>query len=584
MKIIKIGVAVGVAFIAFAGMWYTISPVSFKSSAQKVPLYASLSGAQGSVQKMNDPFREVRERGAAKEPARSSITVDAAVSKGPLQHFWSGAGHDLFYENFSYIGARYLYLHLAKENKKGRFVKYWRSHNIFSDKDAPWQKDSGTQVYRLGEDGKPTYNWKKIDQVFDFILAAGMTPIVEYGFMPELLTSDPKRIGDWGAANVAPPKDYTLWRQLVEATTRHLRERYGKQVRSWYFEVWNEPDLYYHFWRESAPGSNKTDIAEYLKLYDYTVAGIEDADPELKIGGPAIAGDLGVMEAFLKHVDTGKNYVTGSVGSRLDFISFHKYGNINEHVLPGTKNVIDKVLQVNRKRFGKLPVIVSEYGPTTTSKANWKNEPYSAAWVAGTITGLLWLSDKYGPSYLPTGMVFWSAIGENFKGGSGMLGSHIIDGKLETFARGPVLQVFDMLSHLGNERLQINGSKYGSPVHALATRGENGEYAVLLYRLRGRNSKGLKPVTIDLKLSEIRPGTYRRVEYTIDEKRNNPFAYLVKKGGPKNLGEEGFAMFEKLNKLLPDGPSEKLVLKDTFSAEISLSVNSVCLVLLTPEK
>ena len=50
------------------------------------------------------------------------------------------------------------------------------------------------------------------------------------------------------------------WRDLVDAFIRHLRERYGvAEVRQWYFEVWNEPNLEY-FW--------SGDAQDYLRLYD----------------------------------------------------------------------------------------------------------------------------------------------------------------------------------------------------------------------------------------------------------------------------------------------------------------------------
>ena len=44
--------------------------------------------------------------------------------------------------------------------------------------------------------------------------------------------------------NVTPPKSYNEWEYLVESFTRHLVERYGfDEVKNWYFEVWNEPNL-----------------------------------------------------------------------------------------------------------------------------------------------------------------------------------------------------------------------------------------------------------------------------------------------------------------------------------------------------
>ena len=57
--------------------------------------------------------------------------------------------------------------------------------------------------------------------------------------------------------------------------------RYGKaEVESWYWEVWNEPDIGY--W-QSTP-------EEYFKLYDYSADAVKRALPGIRIGGPTTTG------------------------------------------------------------------------------------------------------------------------------------------------------------------------------------------------------------------------------------------------------------------------------------------------------
>ena len=119
------------------------------------------------------------------------------------------------------------------------------------------------------------------------------------------------------------PKDYNRWRELIATVVGHLVDRYGaKEVETWYFELWNEPDLDY-YWKGS--------IEEFCKLYDYTVAGIVDVLPSAYIGGPATTGPLEeanllLFGCFLSHCRNGNNYVTNEIGSRLDFITFHVKG------------------------------------------------------------------------------------------------------------------------------------------------------------------------------------------------------------------------------------------------------------------
>lgn len=66
---------------------------------------------------------------------------------------------------------------------------------------------------------------------------------------------------------------------MVEKFLHFLFERYDrKEVRSWYFEVWNEPDLPIFF-----KGKQK----DYFKLYEATARTIKKVDDKLLVGGPA---------------------------------------------------------------------------------------------------------------------------------------------------------------------------------------------------------------------------------------------------------------------------------------------------------
>ena len=53
---------------------------------------------------------------------------------------------------------------------------------------------------------------------------------------------------------------------------------------SWYFELWNEPDIFY--WSGTA--------AEYCKLFDYTEHAVHEVLPEARLSGPAVTGIFAV--------------------------------------------------------------------------------------------------------------------------------------------------------------------------------------------------------------------------------------------------------------------------------------------------
>lgn len=177
--------------------------------------------------------------------------------------------------------------------------RYIRMHGLLTD-------DMG--VYGYDGDGNVHYNFQYIDVLYDYILSLGMKPFVELGFMPKALASGDKTIF-WWEGNVTPPNDYERWAELIRQLVLHLTERYGaNEVKSWYFEVWNEPNLD-GFWAGSQD--------EYFKLYQYTAQTIKQINPDYRVGGPATAGAAWVPETI---TFCNKNKVP------IDFISTHTYG------------------------------------------------------------------------------------------------------------------------------------------------------------------------------------------------------------------------------------------------------------------
>jgi xylan 1,4-beta-xylosidase len=171
-------------------------------------------------------------------------------------------------------------------------------HGLFCD-------DMG--VYRE-EQGKPKYNWQYIDELYDFLHSLGMKPFVGLGFMPSALASGNKTIF-WWKGNVTPPKDMNKWADFMKAFVTHCKERYGDdEVKTWYFEVWNEPNLSGVF-----AGTQQ----QYFDLYAATARAIKSVNPDYKVGGPATAG-CGWITEFIQFCD--KNKVS------VDFVSTHTYG------------------------------------------------------------------------------------------------------------------------------------------------------------------------------------------------------------------------------------------------------------------
>ena len=128
--------------------------------------------------------------------------------------------------------------------KKQCDFKYIRMHGLLTDDMA---------VYTTDSKGNPQYNFMYVDALIDFLQGIGMKPFVELGFMPNALASGKETIF-WWRGNVTPPSDYNKWGDLVKNLTQHFTERYGaEEVKTWYFEVWNEPNLSPGFWTGHKP-------------------------------------------------------------------------------------------------------------------------------------------------------------------------------------------------------------------------------------------------------------------------------------------------------------------------------------------
>jgi len=248
------------------------------------------------------------------------ISVDAKAAGKPLVHFWSkvvGAGR-------ANEGLRATWQEeLATAHAEAGF-EYVRFHGLFHD---------DMFVYRENEQGAPIYNFQYIDDLFDRMLAKGVRPFVELGFVPKELASVTGTTF-WWQANGSPPTDYGKWSGLVEACVSHWIARYGAtEVRRWYFEVWNEPNLHGFF-----AGTQK----QYFELYKVTVGTIKKIDPALRVGGPATSNFNLDEDAIKKARALGKAFDPMTIpwkpvwiedflsycktnGLAVDFVSTHPY-------------------------------------------------------------------------------------------------------------------------------------------------------------------------------------------------------------------------------------------------------------------
>lgn len=199
--------------------------------------------------------------------------------------------------------------HLATAQKVMGY-RYCRFHAIFDDDMA---------VVVRNPDSTLTFQWHQVDKVYDALLKIGIRPFVEINPMPTALASGNQRMFGY-QMNVTPPKSYTEWSYFIEAFGKHLVQRYGlNEVRQWYFEVWNEPNLGAFF------GGDKSD---YFKLYSATAIALKKVDNGLRVGGPASSNGKWITDVI--------NYCTTNKVP-LDFVSTHLYAQDEQNNYPNRK-------------------------------------------------------------------------------------------------------------------------------------------------------------------------------------------------------------------------------------------------------
>lgn len=303
----------------------------------------------------------------AQEPATRVIVADVSQQTGPVDRFFNlSVGSD--YPGTLIRDDSQAQLKVAVDELGFRYIRF---HAIFHDVLGTVRK----------ENDKIVYDWTKIDQLYDDLRARHIKPFVELGFTPEALSTSQNSIFYWHG-NTSHP-DPNGWRDLVAAFTRHIEERYGQaEVRTWFFEVWNEPNLS-GFWEGG-------DQKAYFALYDLTSNTIKQIDPALRVGGPSTAGAAWVPE-FLAHVKQS--------GAAVDFVTTHTYGvdggfldeegKSDTRLSPSPDAISGDIHRVRREiaasAFPNLPLYFTEWSTSYTPRDPVHDSYISAAYILSKI-------------------------------------------------------------------------------------------------------------------------------------------------------------------------------------------------------
>jgi len=494
--------------------------------------------------------------------APRKVVLDAAKAEQPLDRFFDlSVGSD-------YPGT------LRRDDSMAQLktvvdetgFRYIRFHAIFHDVLQTVKK----------ENGKLVYDWTGIDKLYDDLLARKIKPFVELGFTPKALATSNAKIFYW-EGNTSHP-ELNGWRDLVTAFIKHCQQRYGEaEVRSWFFEVWNEPNLD-GFWEHA-------DQKAYFELYDVTAKAIKAIDPALRVGGPSTAGAAWVPE-FLDHVSKS--------GAAVDFVTTHTYGVdsgfLDEKGVEDTKlspspdAIIGDVRRVRGQiagsKYPQLPLYFTEWSTSYNPRDKVHDSYIGAAYI---------LSKLKGTKGLVQGMSYWTYTdlfeepgpqNKPFEGGFGLMNPQGI-------RKAPYFS-YKYLHALSGKEIPVKDGQVMAATYGKAMRAVVWDFQQPKQELSNRSFYSrVQPATpsqpAEVEFRNAKAGKYRLQVRRTGFKANDAYTAYLEMGAPDKLTP---AQLEQLNAQTKDSPETDRVVtvgkSGDFNFKVPMRSNDVVLVTLEP--
>jgi len=533
------------------------------------------------------------------------VNIDLEKELGPFTNAWSWFGYDE--PNYTYMDdGKKLLTELAELSPTPVFI---RTHNLLTTGDGTAaMKWGSTNVYTEDEQGNPVYDWTVMDRIFDTWIERGIKPIVEMGFMPEALSSKPQPYRHFWKPGDSyddvytgwryPPNDYEKWAELIYRWVIHSVERYGRQeVESWYWELWNEPDIKY--WGGT--------FEEYCKLYDYSADAVKRALPTARVGGPHVtspgySGPARFLKAFLVHCESGTNYATGATGAPLDFIGFHAKGaprftgGVVRMGIGSQLRQVEKGFEIvsSNARFKNLPIVIGECDPegcaacgmSVAPENGYRNGTMYSSYTASSFARIFEMARHFDVNLL--GIVSWAFEFEDQPWFHGFrdLATNGVD--------KPVLNVFRMFGKMGGTSVEVQteggltwreiidsgvrGTE--SDIGAIATKRGN-ETAVLFWNYHD-DDKMAPDAVINFVIKGITSKKAEVVQYRIDKSHSNSYEAWKQIGSPQNPSPEQYAELERAGQLQQSAKTTRVkAKKGTVTLSTTLQRQGVGLIIIS---
>lgn len=479
-----------------------------------------------------------------------SQVVDTQSDGTKYDHFWSkcvGAGR-------ANEGLRAGWLEHLAEVKKHCGFEYVRFHGLLDD---------DMFVYFEKPDGKVVYNWQYIDDVYDRMLALGVRPFVELSFFPKGIAADNSKMQMWYRNRVSyDPKRLGKWHDLIKAFTQHVVDRYGiNEVLTWYFEVWNEPNLNVNPQAGFFDGTK----SDYFQLYKATAKAVKSVDKRLKVGGPSTSNFVADNRYEGEVYDKNKSvfFSADEINKQewkapwmeeflafcakenlpVDFITTHPYptdyaldpetgrGKDAARYVYSTRDDMNWLRNLLAKsKYPNAEIHLTEWSTSPNSRDALHDHLPPAAYIMKVNLDCIGLANSL--SYWTFTDVFEEKGGGEtiFHGGFGMIN---FQGIVK-----PSFHAYRMLNQLGDEKLYysdplfVSRSSRSSKITAVAFNyPKEFEQQVPGAKDCATFMENVSAKTVDLKLTNLTPGAVFEVE-TLDKEHGNVIDKYREMGTP----------------------------------------------------
>ena len=316
------------------------------------------------------------------KPNPATVTVDFAADCGPVKPMNAvnngpvGGSAKVRHGNFAeYRAAR---IPFARTHDASEYIVYGGDH--VADVTAMFPN------FDADENDPKNYDFAVTDAYLRNMRDAGTEPFFRLG---QRIEHTAKRYNVW------PPRDFAKWARICEHIISHYNRGWadGFYWSIKYWEIWNEPDLDENWQKKGNPNMWGGTPEEFFRFYETAAKHLKGKFPELKIGGPALAGNMDYGERFLKYQQEH--------GTPIDFFSWHIYTH-DPRSMAGLARKAREIMA--RNGYGDAESILNEWNYVK----NWGDAyHYSIARLAGQKGGALVAAGMIACQYAPVDMLMY---------------------------------------------------------------------------------------------------------------------------------------------------------------------------------